>query len=92
MPCAFTFAFESAGRSIAAKMAMIAITTSSSIKVKPVLDRLAEGVFFMSLDVRSLLVVVLMMQGLTSQFEMTFQDTQPRWLRGRATILDSGRR
>jgi hypothetical protein len=31
---AFSFAAESAGRSIAAKMAMIAITTRSSINVK----------------------------------------------------------
>ena len=30
----FSLAFESAGRSIAAKIAMMAITTSSSIKVK----------------------------------------------------------
>jgi len=34
MPFALPFAFESAGSSIPAKIAMIAITTSSSISVK----------------------------------------------------------
>src|SRR3954464_9860066 len=35
IPCAFVFAFARAGKSIPARIAMIAITTSSSIKVKP---------------------------------------------------------
>src|SRR5687768_3176208 len=35
IPCAFVFAFESAGSSMLARIAMMAITTSSSIKVKP---------------------------------------------------------
>jgi hypothetical protein len=39
MPCAFVFAFESAGKSMLANMAMIAITTSNSIKVNPLWDR-----------------------------------------------------
>src|SRR3974390_3323210 len=34
-PCAFVFARDKAGSSMAAKMAMMAITTSSSINVKP---------------------------------------------------------
>jgi hypothetical protein len=33
MPCAFVFALERAGNSMAARMAIIAITTSNSIKV-----------------------------------------------------------
>ena len=32
-PCAFSFAFVNAGNSIAAKMAMIAMTTNNSISV-----------------------------------------------------------
>src|SRR5260221_526749 len=36
MPVAFALAFESAGRSIPARIAMIAMTTSSSMSVKPV--------------------------------------------------------
>src|ERR1035437_7153349 len=35
IPCAFCFALDSAGSSIAASMAMMAMTTSSSINVKP---------------------------------------------------------
>ena len=35
MPCALVFALAKAGRSNAARMAMMAITTSSSIRVKP---------------------------------------------------------
>src|SRR5438128_1072878 len=35
MPVAFVFAFDKAGRSIPAKMAMIAITTKSSMSVNP---------------------------------------------------------
>src|ERR1035437_9929111 len=35
MLCAFCLAFVSAGKSIAARMAMIAITTSNSMRVKP---------------------------------------------------------
>lgn len=35
MPCALIFALESAGNNIAARIAMIAITTSNSIKVNP---------------------------------------------------------
>ena len=35
MPCAFALALVKAGSNIAARMAMIAITTRSSIKVKP---------------------------------------------------------
>src|SRR5687768_11480378 len=35
IPCALIFAFDSAGRSIPARIAMIAMTTSSSISVKP---------------------------------------------------------
>src|SRR5215471_5751884 len=36
MPLAFSLALVSAGRSIAARIAMMAITTSNSIRVKPV--------------------------------------------------------
>ena len=32
-PCAFSFAFVNAGKSIAAKMAMIAMTTNNSMRV-----------------------------------------------------------
>ena len=35
VPCAFDFALLNAGSNIAAKIAMMAMTTSSSIKVKP---------------------------------------------------------
>jgi hypothetical protein len=35
-PLALALAFESAGKSIPAKMAMMAMTTSSSMRVKPV--------------------------------------------------------
>src|SRR5262245_7410608 len=35
MPCAFAFAFARAGNSSPARMAMIAMTTSSSISVNP---------------------------------------------------------
>jgi hypothetical protein len=35
MACAFSFALDKAGNSIAARMAMMAITTRSSINVKP---------------------------------------------------------
>src|SRR5690606_32282550 len=35
IPCAFVFALAKAGRSMLARIAMIAITTSSSIRVKP---------------------------------------------------------
>ena len=35
--CAFSFALANAGKSIAASIAMIAMTTSSSMRVKPVL-------------------------------------------------------
>src|SRR6187200_763325 len=35
MPCALTLALLSAGNSIAARIAMIAMTTSNSIRVKP---------------------------------------------------------
>jgi hypothetical protein len=38
IPCARFFAFDNAGNSIAAKMAMMAMTTSSSIKVNPESD------------------------------------------------------
>ena len=41
---AFDFALERAGKSMAARMAMIAMTTSSSIKVKPVTILVPEGV------------------------------------------------
>jgi len=34
MPCALTFAFDKAGSSMAAKIAMIAMTTRSSMSVK----------------------------------------------------------
>ena len=34
MDCALAFALDKAGKSIAAKMAMIAMTTNSSIRVK----------------------------------------------------------
>jgi hypothetical protein len=40
IPCASVFDFDNAGNSIAARMAMMAMTTSSSIKVKArVLER-----------------------------------------------------
>ena len=47
MPQAFAFAFASAGNNIAAKIAMIAITTKSSIKVKaiPILRLLLWSLF-----------------------------------------------
>ena len=35
MPCARILAFDNAGNSIAARMAMMAMTTSNSISVKP---------------------------------------------------------
>src|SRR5579863_548712 len=35
MPCAFCFALDKAGKSIAAKIAIMAMTTSNSIKVNP---------------------------------------------------------
>src|ERR1044071_5390578 len=35
IPCDFVFAFPKAGKSIAANMAIMAITTSNSINVKP---------------------------------------------------------
>ena len=35
MPCAFCLALANAGSSMAARMAMMAMTTSSSIKVNP---------------------------------------------------------
>jgi len=38
MPCALVLAFERAGKSMPARMAMMAMTTSSSIKVKPCLE------------------------------------------------------
>src|SRR5438132_1699299 len=40
MPCALVFALDKGGRSIAARMAMIAMTTNSSIRVKPTKGRL----------------------------------------------------
>ncbi len=43
--CALTLDFESTGSSIAAKMAMMAITTSNSIKVKPELHGLFSRSF-----------------------------------------------
>ena len=43
MPWDFDLAFERAGSSIPARMAMIAITTSNSIKVNP--RELTAGVF-----------------------------------------------
>src|SRR5262245_58590268 len=48
MRLAFSLAIESAGNSIAARMAMIAITTSNSIKVKALFDR---GVILMGLGI-----------------------------------------
>src|SRR6266487_6097795 len=47
-----SFARDNAGNSIAARMAMMAITTSSSIKVKPRADGrfLFEGMFFIGLS------------------------------------------
>ncbi len=47
MPCAFAFALPSAGNSKAARIAMIAITTSSSISVNPLGKR---EQFFMGLS------------------------------------------
>ena len=44
IPCAFVFAFASAGNNIPAKIAIIAITTSNSIKVNP--RRAAEDFIF----------------------------------------------
>jgi hypothetical protein len=40
--CAFFFAAASAGRSIAARMAIMAMTTSNSIKVNPLGDGFAN--------------------------------------------------
>lgn len=48
MPCAFFFAADNAGSSIAAKIAMMAITTNSSIKVNP---PVVTGPFLAGLDV-----------------------------------------
>ncbi len=43
MPWALLLALASAGRSMPAKIAMIAITTSNSISVKPLLSRELEA-------------------------------------------------
>jgi hypothetical protein len=40
IPCAFALALLKAGNNIAARMAMIAMTTRSSIKVKPTREQL----------------------------------------------------
>src|SRR6267142_2769109 len=54
MPWALSLAFDRAGRSIAARMAMMAMTTSSSINVNPPLVRAAVfglGLFNDSMEV-----------------------------------------
>src|SRR5258708_10142924 len=43
MPCAFVFALANVGRSIPARIAMIAITTRSSIRVNPERSVRADG-------------------------------------------------
>src|SRR5438045_615757 len=49
--CAFNLAPASAGNNIAARMAMMAMTTSNSIKVNPLLRRAFSNIFnFISFD------------------------------------------
>ena len=43
MFCAVDFAFESAGSNSAARMAMMAMTTSNSISVKPAAEKILHG-------------------------------------------------
>jgi hypothetical protein len=43
IPCALALALDKAGKSRAARMAMIAMTTNSSIKVKPFPSSLQAG-------------------------------------------------
>src|SRR4051812_36863551 len=48
MPCAFVLALANAGNNMPARIAMIAITTNSSIKVKPLGLRVASFRFLMT--------------------------------------------